>query len=209
MTEGQEKAGKRVGRPPKNPTLGKRINAMFRLNEATRDRLMAAAGQSGRSMSEEIERRVEESLREDAKQDLTLSLLNGSEYLKSLIVQVSSVVSYLENLKDINNKPIGSKEWRDHEPTRAAVRMAVIDLINDITSPVRETDGKTAAQKILEITSDYQDGGKISDEDLERIKILEQDLKIEEMVLYGRTMAGIITGKIKTSDIAAISKSDR
>ena len=79
MTDGQGKVGKRVGRPAKNPALGKRINAMFRLNEATRDRLMAAAEQSGRSMSEEIERRIDRSF-EDI--DLMLAYFGKPETLK-------------------------------------------------------------------------------------------------------------------------------
>ncbi len=52
---------KRIGRPPKDPSGGKRYGAMFRQSEALRARLMSAADSAGRSMSEEIERRLEAS----------------------------------------------------------------------------------------------------------------------------------------------------
>lgn len=61
MAEAEKKTTKRTGRPPKNPELGKRINMMFRLNEARRDQLMQDAERNGRSMSEEIEYRLERS----------------------------------------------------------------------------------------------------------------------------------------------------
>ncbi|TNC16408.1 hypothetical protein FF100_03950 [Methylobacterium terricola] len=61
MAEAEKKVAKRTGRPPKNPELGKRINVMFRLNEARRDQLMRDAERNGRSMSEEIEYRLERS----------------------------------------------------------------------------------------------------------------------------------------------------
>ncbi|MET3695406.1 hypothetical protein [Methylobacterium goesingense] len=61
MTQGGRDDRKRIGRPLKNPEQGKRLNVMFRLGEARKDQLMQAAEISGRSMSEEIEKRIEES----------------------------------------------------------------------------------------------------------------------------------------------------
>ncbi len=43
MTEAGKRRRSARGRPPKNPELGKRINVMFRLNEARRDQLMQDA----------------------------------------------------------------------------------------------------------------------------------------------------------------------
>ena len=48
------------GRPPKDPTKGMRQNCTFRLPENTRDKLLLAAVASNRSLSEEIEWRVEQ-----------------------------------------------------------------------------------------------------------------------------------------------------
>jgi len=48
------------GRPPKDPTKGMRRNCTFRLPEDTRDKLLLAAVASNRTLSEEIEWRVEQ-----------------------------------------------------------------------------------------------------------------------------------------------------
>ena len=48
-----------VGRPRKRPEDGFRRNYTFRMSDRTRDEVFAAAAASQRSMSEEIERRVE------------------------------------------------------------------------------------------------------------------------------------------------------
>lgn len=55
----------RTGRPPKAPEKGRRQNYTFRMSDQTRDRIIEAAAQAGRSMSEEIEARVEASFRDD------------------------------------------------------------------------------------------------------------------------------------------------
>ena len=48
------------GRPPKDPTKGMRQNCTFRLPENTRNKLLLAAVASNRTLSEEIEWRVEQ-----------------------------------------------------------------------------------------------------------------------------------------------------
>lgn len=48
-----------MGRPRKDPEGSLRVNAMFRMTEAMRERLAAAASASGFSMSEQIERIIE------------------------------------------------------------------------------------------------------------------------------------------------------
>lgn len=113
MNSGQEKSGKRVGRPAKNPALGKRINAMFRLNEATRDRLMAAAEQSGRSMSEEIERRIDRSF-EDV--DLMLSYFGKPETLK-----LAHAIAMLARTVEAKS----GKDWTSDADTKADLSGAI------------------------------------------------------------------------------------
>lgn len=51
--------GKRMGRPPKPLAEVKRQVVAFRTTEAMRDRLLAAAEASGRSMAQELEFRLE------------------------------------------------------------------------------------------------------------------------------------------------------
>ena len=52
---------KRRGRPPKDPTDRKDGNLTFRTRGSLRERLSAAATENGRSISEEVERRLEAS----------------------------------------------------------------------------------------------------------------------------------------------------
>lgn len=106
VSEEQKKSPKRVGRPPKNPALGRRINAMFRLNEATRDRLMAAADQSGRSMSEEIERRIDRSFE---NVDLMMSYFGKPETFK-LAHAISMLVRTVESRS--------GKDWTQDAETK-------------------------------------------------------------------------------------------
>jgi phage protein D len=56
---------KKRGRPPKRPGAGSRRNYAFRMTDATRDQVVAAADKNGRSMSEELEARIEASFAED------------------------------------------------------------------------------------------------------------------------------------------------
>jgi hypothetical protein len=69
---------KKVGRPPKYPGEGKRITHTMRVRAATREKLMAAAAESGRSMSEEIEYRVEKSFWEEDLLAQIKSVLAGA-----------------------------------------------------------------------------------------------------------------------------------
>ena len=56
---------KRIGRPPKPAKERKSVNFTFRSRGDMRDRLRAAAAMSGRSISEEIEFRLEQSFQEE------------------------------------------------------------------------------------------------------------------------------------------------
>ena len=58
MSDEPKKTPKRMGRPPKSPEKGRRQNYTFRMSDADRDRIVKAAGGSGRSLSEEIEQRL-------------------------------------------------------------------------------------------------------------------------------------------------------
>jgi hypothetical protein len=61
---------KRRGRPPKYAGEGKRQNFSFRIRDAVRERLVKTVDETGRSLSEEIEWRIERSYEwEDAYRD--------------------------------------------------------------------------------------------------------------------------------------------
>src|SRR4051812_7138361 len=57
----QDKQPKRRGRPPKYAGEGKRQNFSFRIRSSVRNQLIGAVAESGRSLSEEIEYRLEQS----------------------------------------------------------------------------------------------------------------------------------------------------
>lgn len=75
MTEHSEVPAKKIGRPRKRPEQGRRLNVMFRLSEATQVRAKAAAMEAGRSLSEELERRVEQSFDAQTTAELTVKLI--------------------------------------------------------------------------------------------------------------------------------------
>jgi len=52
---------KRLGRPTKPPTPGERVPVGFRITAQTKQKLEAAAIESGRSLSQEAELRLEQS----------------------------------------------------------------------------------------------------------------------------------------------------
>ena len=54
-----------IGRPPRDDRGSVRVNFTGRMTGRLRDRLMALANDNGRSMSEEIERRLEASFHDD------------------------------------------------------------------------------------------------------------------------------------------------
>jgi hypothetical protein len=60
---------KRKGRPPKYAGEGKRQNFSFRIRDKVREQLIAAVQETGRSLSEEIEHRLERSFEENDRLD--------------------------------------------------------------------------------------------------------------------------------------------
>lgn len=203
MPEVEEKPRKRMGRPPKAPEKGRRQNYTFRMSDQTRDSVIEAASKSGRSMSEELEWRIEESFREENRLALTTSLLNGSDNLRKLILRIASVVGYLENMKDREGSQKGSVDWPQHEPTRAGVRAAVIALVEDATAPVRDLNRKEINKQMSEILSQYNGNEKISDADHKALSRLHDELTVDDMVTYGRLMADVISGKIRIDVLRA------
>src|SRR5437660_327572 len=72
---------KRIGRPPKAKEHRKAVNFTFRSRDQMRERLEAAAAASGRSISEEIEHRLNQSFDEER---LSAAFLGGTDTAKTL-----------------------------------------------------------------------------------------------------------------------------
>jgi DNA-directed RNA polymerase specialized sigma24 family protein len=121
------------GRPPKAPEKGKRQNYTFRLSDSARQLLVEAAEKSGRSVSEEIEERVERSFEVDA---LMNSMTN------------EAVWNVMESIKANKGKPIdlafaialAESIARSERETRGVnSQLLKTDLVPFITSLYRAT----------------------------------------------------------------------
>ncbi len=69
------------GRPLKDASKGKRAKYAFRMSDFTRDQLEGHAQESGRSLSEEVEYRIEQSLQKDGRLNSVLTMLGGAEMI--------------------------------------------------------------------------------------------------------------------------------
>lgn len=127
MTEGD--APKRPpGRPRKYPAEGKRPNLTFRLSEDTRRRLLEASLQSGRSLSEEIELRVDKSfdtpeLVGSVVQSTLASFFGGGHTAE--IVQLTAVAIMLVERET-------GKKWADDYFTRWHAKEAALQVVSSL-----------------------------------------------------------------------------
>jgi hypothetical protein len=201
MPELEEKPRKRMGRPPKAPEKGRRQNYTFRLSDQVRDQLIDVASESGRSLSEEIEWRIEESFREKQGELLAKSLLNGSDNLYKLVSRISGLVSALENYKDKSGNGLGSRDWNNHEPTRAAIRAGVKALVDDIVPATKDFDINEITKSQKEIFSRISKDGKISETDKAKLEEYHELVNIHHMELLGKVFAGILGGSVSLQEL--------
>jgi hypothetical protein len=209
MPEVEEKPRKRVGRPPKAPEKGRRQNYTFRLSDQTRDQVIEAASQSGRSMSEELEWRIEESFRERQIEVLAKSLLNGSDKLYTLMSRVSGLISAIENYSDKNGNRLGSKDWDNHEPTRAAIRAGIERLVGDLIAPTRQFNIEDVRSRQNKILSEASKAGKLTQEDEKHLQEYSEIDAINQMVVLAKILSGILGGTISLNELQAVHSPQR
>jgi DNA-binding CsgD family transcriptional regulator len=117
---------------------GRRPPVSFRTTEEMRDQLERAASASGRSITQEIEHRLEQSFREE---DL-LSRYFGSDEAIELLKELSLI---------INHQMIRSgRSWRDDHATREAIREHVFILFFDLDDEEGYARKKAAYDQFLE-----------------------------------------------------------
>ena len=116
---------KRRGRPALPPGEGKKIPLNMRTTQEIRDKLESAAKQSGRSLTHEVEYRVEQSFRQEARveqiQEATRKALVsnfGSEVRYKLMLIIAGLVGLVEEKH--NNRSWLSDRTTFHE-AKAAV----------------------------------------------------------------------------------------
>jgi hypothetical protein len=110
---------KRVGRPSK----GKRANFTFRLTDALRSQLADAAEVSGLSMSEEIERRLDQSFRSSG---IVSELFGGPEIAR--LMQTFSIAALMVEHQT-------GRKFTEDEATNLAVKDAIIEILGLIKTP--------------------------------------------------------------------------
>jgi hypothetical protein len=97
---------KRRGRPALDPSEGKRHPLNMRTTKELRAKLEAAAKESGRSMAQEVEARLEASFAEERYQDLF-----GGPANYRLATIFGSIASSIDYLNSKEGKPLVAEDW--------------------------------------------------------------------------------------------------
>ncbi|WP_262272224.1 LuxR C-terminal-related transcriptional regulator [Microvirga yunnanensis] len=99
---------------------GRRPPVSFRTTEAMRDRLERAASAAGRSITQEIEHRLEQSFHEE---DL-LSRYFGSDDAIELLKEIALIINH--------QMARSGRSWRNDKATREAIREYIFGLFFDL-----------------------------------------------------------------------------
>jgi Arc-like DNA binding domain len=111
---------KRLGRPPKSEKDRKAVNFTFRSRGQMRERLQGAAASSGRSVSEEIEYRLDQSF---TREPLVSQLVGGNHNAKVLEL----IADALNVLNVMRSHDLEAKNWTEREI--AEIFRIAVDLI--------------------------------------------------------------------------------
>lgn len=125
----------RRGRPPSGPYVDKRKTLSTRITSALRTRLDEAADETGRSLSQEIEFRLEQSFANDKA---TYEAFGG-KHVYALMTLLGSAVSLIESGT--------GKKWRDDQGTYHQVKVTIDKLLYGL-SPT--SAGKRDDKMLLE-----------------------------------------------------------
>jgi Arc-like DNA binding domain len=109
-------------RKPGRPSKGKRGNFTFRVTEKLREQLISGAEASGLSVSEEIERRLDQSFNDAAIRDLL-----GGSHTNALILTIAAAIQMVE-IKS-------GKKWIEDHDTNLAMRAAVDGVMELLNTP--------------------------------------------------------------------------
>ncbi len=137
-TKGGQGNKRKPGRPPAGPYEGKRKTLSTRITPELRDKLEAASKASGRSLSQEIELRLDRSF----ETDVQLHEAFGGEHLYALARMIAAILALIESTS--------GKTWKTDRQTFEEVK-AVIDKTLEALGPTAPTAPND--QKLL----DYAD----------------------------------------------------
>jgi hypothetical protein len=112
---------KRRGRPPLNPGEAKRASFNTRLRPSLKERLEAEARESGRSLSEQIEFRLERACRDDDALDALFDAMVGGARNAGVLLYLGRIFRDASSIAGFNQ----NADWLDDSGEFEAVRLAV------------------------------------------------------------------------------------
>ena len=126
----------RRGRPPRGPYANKRKTLSTRITSTLRTRLEEAAEESGRSLSQEIEFRLEQSFADDQAKHEAF----GGKHVYALMRLLGSAVSLIETGT--------GRKWRDDLVTYHQVKATIDKLLYGLgPASAGEHDDRTLLEK--------------------------------------------------------------
>ena len=116
-------------RKPGRPSLGKRGNFTFRVRDQIREKLIEAAASSDVSVSEEIERRIEQSF---SAAGVVAEMFGGVA-----TAQLMSTMAFAVRSVEMQT----GKNWNCDAVTHSAAMAALMQVISLVKRPVESDDG--------------------------------------------------------------------
>jgi hypothetical protein len=110
-------------RKPGRPSKGKRGNFTFRVTDKLRNELIARAEASGLSVSEEIERMLDQSINGAG----IVAEVLGGPHNSALLLTIASAIKTVENST--------GKRWNEDHDTNLAIRSAVSGVMDLLITP--------------------------------------------------------------------------
>jgi hypothetical protein len=144
---------KRRGRPRMDLAQRKRANLTFRVRDELRARLEAAARVGQRSISEEIEHRLEASFRDEELLITNLGGTAGQRIIRPLLI-------FFEFLA------LSGKDWTKDKETAGSLSDAIKIVVDAVVSgwkPPRRSKGEIEAIRSRQKTGAYQEAFAVLD----------------------------------------------
>ena len=131
---GKTPAKRGRGRPPKAASDRKRNNVTMRLRDATKGEIERTARENQRSLSEEIEARVENSFQTQSIANQVLGLVYGPQ-LAGILRMIGDAMIEAGWAKgyETTSSMDGLRAWLNHPEAVAAARHAAIGILNAVS----------------------------------------------------------------------------
>lgn len=135
---------KKRGRPPKPQDERKGQNLTFRTRADFRERLEQAAVQSGRSVTEEVELRVERSFEIDriisSYNTVSSIFMENGHTARVFASSLMGLISSIQETTSKDGRSIGSENWKESPATRVGIRICAEALLDYYAPKVTDTD---------------------------------------------------------------------